>query len=86
MIFRDEYVPCVHVLLAPPLASRDEQFTKGTRNDAWIGSRCAPSPARQVMDADFPVGVAGTFQLVEQLGIDHRAARFERVLMQEVGT
>ncbi len=72
-------------LLAPPLAGRDEKFTKGAHNHARVGSRCPPSPARQVMNADFPIGAAGAFQLVEQFGIDHRSPRFERVLMQEAG-
>ena len=55
--------------LAPPLAGGYEKLTQCARNDTRVGSRGAPSPARQVMKADFPVGAAGTFQLVEQLAL-----------------
>src|SRR2546421_9469774 len=73
MILGDEHAQRMNVLLAPPLVCVDEKLTKGAGNDAQVGSRCAPLPARQVMNADFPVGAASTFQLVEQLGIDHRS-------------
>ena len=37
------------------------------------------------MNTNFPIGTASPFQLVEQLGIDHRAPRFEGMLMQKIG-
>src|SRR6266516_5268909 len=85
MMFGNEYVLSIRSFLASPLADRDEKFAKGARDDARIGSRCSPTPARQVMNADFPVAVASPFQLVEQLGIDHRSPCFEWVLMQKIG-
>src|SRR5215467_4572959 len=65
MILRGEVLPCIPPLLAPPLTSRDEQFTKGAHNHARVGSRGASSPARQVVNADLPIGAAGAFQPVE---------------------
>src|SRR6266852_6104266 len=69
-MFGDEQVPRLRLFLAPPLAGGDEKFAKGARDDARIGSRGAPSLAWQVVNADFPVGIASTFQPVEQLGVD----------------
>ena len=82
MMFGNEYVLSMRSFLAPPLANRDEKFANGARDSVdWLPF----SPARQVMNADFPVAVASPFQLVEQLGIDHRSPRFEWVLMQKIG-
>jgi hypothetical protein len=61
-----------------------EEFTKGACNDAQVGSRCTPSLAREMANPNFPVGATSTFQLIEQLGIDHRSPRFEWVLVEEV--
>jgi hypothetical protein len=81
----DECALCLHSLLAPPHASKVEERAEGARDDAQVSSRCASSLSLQVMNTDFPVGIADSLQLVEQLGIDHRAPRFEGMLMQKIG-
>ena len=65
MMFGDEYLLCARSLFATPLAGEDEKLAKGARDDAQVGSRGASSLARQVLNADFPIAVAGIFQLVE---------------------
>src|SRR5690242_13001015 len=81
----DKCALCMHSLLAPPLAGKVEKLAEGARDDAQVSSRCASSLSRQVMNTDFPIGIASPFQLVEQLGIDHRTPRFEGMLMQKIG-
>src|SRR5260370_34894761 len=85
MLLADEEALCMRFLFAPPLAGKDEQLTQGAADETRVGSGGAASPARQVMNADFPIGAGGTFHLVKQFGIDHRSPRFERVLVQKVG-
>ena len=65
MLLRDGFLPGVCSFLAPPLAGIDEKFAKGACNYARAGPCGASSPARQVVNAHFPVGVASMFQLVK---------------------
>ena len=74
------------VLLAVPLVSRHEEFTKSAHNHTHSGSCGAPMKARQMMDANFLVAASSTRQSVQQFRINHRPTRLQWMLMQEIST
>src|ERR1051326_136393 len=75
----------LHLLFASPFTRVDEKLAEGAGDHAQVGPGGAPSLAGQMLHTDLSIGVASAFQPVEQFGVDHRAARFERVLMQDAG-
>lgn len=63
------------LITASPLTGKDEKFTKGERDDAYVRSRGASTLTRQVLNADFLKVVASPLQVVEQFGVDHSTVR-----------
>jgi hypothetical protein len=74
----------VLTILTMPLACIHEELTHGAQNHARPGSRSPPTPAGMMMDADFSIAISGLCQAVQQFGVDHRSARLQWILVQEL--
>src|SRR5437879_839424 len=70
--------------LTMPLARIHEELTHGAQNHARPGSRGPPTPAGMMMDADFSIAISSSCQTVQQFGVDHRSARLQWILVQEL--
>src|SRR5579885_83183 len=70
--------------LAPPAAPVKKQLPESPPDHPQFCPGGPPTLARQVTHAYLPDTAAGTLEPVEQFGVNHRPARFERIAMQEI--
>src|SRR5579875_779258 len=84
LLDRTVFAMCKLVFLAPPFALVDKQLAEGTQDHAQVSS-CGTSGATwQVPHGYFAVGTIGPSHLIQQLRVNHRAARLQGMLAQKV--